>query len=265
VGTSFAAAVAKAGGVTGKYGFPSTGVRATDTGSGQDFNGWTLASTSVGVKSLHGSVRTAWVGYKSETGVLGWPIGQAVVDKAGVTSQAFENGTIYVKSSKRAYVGAHFVPALQAAGGVTGKYGWPTSGLLKSTSNGGGEVQKFGTRVLTWSASAGARSVYGPLVAPWYSYRAYSGALGWPTGGQAIDSKSGARYQDFQGGRLYVLGAKYGYVAPDLVNDFATAGGPAGTWGWPKAAPTTADGVVTQVFDKGTATYDGTTVTFTKK
>ena len=41
--------VAKAGGVTGKYGFPSTGVRTTATGSGQDFKGWTLASTSSGV------------------------------------------------------------------------------------------------------------------------------------------------------------------------------------------------------------------------
>lgn len=264
VGAAFAATVAKAGGVTGKYGFPSTGVRTTATGSGQDFKGWTLASTSSGVRSLHGSVRTAWLGYKGEKGVLGWPIGSATV-VAGVTSQPFENGTIYVKGSKKTYVGTHFVAALQAAGGVTGRYGWPTSGVMTSTANGGGEVQKFGTIVLTWRATGGTKSVYGPLVTPWYAYKAYSGPLGWPTSGQLVDTKSGARYQDFQGGRLYVLGTKHGYVATGLVSEYSTAGGPSGTWGWPKAAPKTADGVVTQVFDKGTATFDGTTVTFTKK
>jgi len=265
VGIAFAPAVAKAGGVTGKYGFPSTGVRTTATGSGQDFNGWTLASTGAGVRSLHGSVRTAWLGYKAEKGPLGWPTSTATADAAGVTSQQFEAGTIYVKGSKKAYVGAHFVPTLKAAGGVTGKYGWPTSGVLASAANGGGEVQKFGSTVLTWRSTGGTRSVYGKLVTPWYAYKAYSGPLGWPIGGQAADSKSGARYQDFQGGRLFALGTKYGYVATSLVSEYATAGGPAGTWGWPKAAPTTAGGVVTQVFDKGTATFDGTTVTFTKK
>lgn len=266
VGSAFAEKVAAAGGVTGKYGFPSSGVRTTSTGQGQDFKGWTLVVTDeAGLKSLSGSVRNAWIAAKAEKGFLGWPVSQASVDANKVSSARFEGGTIFTQGTKKALVGEHFVDTLAAAGGVTGRYGWPTSQLIKSSKNGGGEAQKFATIVLTWNAERGNLSVWGTLKDPWYSYSAYAGPLGWPTGLQKTDPASKARYQDFVGGRLYVLSSKKGYVATGLVAAYAESGGPSGAWGWPAGAPQTAEGVTTQLFDKGTATLAGETVTFTAK
>jgi len=264
VATVFEERVAAVGGITGSYGFPSGPLRTTATGSGQDFGGWSLASTSVGVKSIHSTMLTAWRGYGAENGYLGWFTGQQ--SKVGsVYVQNFEHGKLYFSGTKKAYIGEHFVPLIEANGGITGSYGWPTGNVFISKSSGGGEIQKFGTsRVFTWNSTAGAKNVYGLMLTGWNQYGAQN-TLGWPTSFQASDAKSGVRSQTFSKGRLYATTSRNGWVPTALVAAYATAGGPTGSWGWPTAVATVKDGVTTQVFEKGTATVTAGTVTFTKK
>ena len=260
VAKQFEDRIATGGGITGKYGFPTGGLRSNASGFGQDFGIWSMALTEQGVYSIHTTSLNAWRGFGSENGYLGWPISQQA--KSGTLySQTFEHGTLFFTSAKKGYIGEHFLPMIAQYGGVNGTYGWPSGGVFVSKSSGGGELQTFGTRMLAWSPSTGTRSIWGTMLTTWKANGAQN-TLGWPTGFQATDAASGARYQDFTKGRTYATSAKSGWVQRDLVSAYADAGGPSGPWGWPVAAPVTTEGVLTQKFAKGTATFDGTTVTF---
>ena len=254
------------GGPTGSYGFPTGGLRVNATGAGQDFGKWSLAAITASgkVTSIHTTMLTAWKSYGAENGYLGWPVVQQA--KSGTAYvQKFEHGDLYIQGTKKAYVGEHFASTIAKAGGVSGTYGWPTSGVSISKSSGGGQIQYFGaSKALTWNPTAGTKTVWGTMLTGWKKYGAQN-KLGWATTFQATDAAAGARFQDFTKGRLYATSKKNGWVPTALLAAYVDAGGPAGTWGWPVDVATVVDGVTTQKFEKGVATATGTTVKFTKK
>lgn len=268
VATEFADAIVRAGGVTGKYGFPTGAWRQNSAGAGQELSKASLVITPEhGVKSIYNGQRDAWWALGAEKGALGWPISQAyATGPKGMYAQDFQKATLYRKGSKYGYVGIRFVPWLESAGGVTGNYGWPSGGVVKSSAAGGGEAQRFSSkRWIVWSNAGDVRSVYGPMDSAWTKFKRWGGPLGWPTGNQTVDSAPGVRYQDFVGGRIYTASGREEYVDARLVSAYVAAGATTGTWGWPKGAPSTSGGVTKQKFALGTATVDaGGGVTFSK-
>jgi len=114
----------------------------------------------------------------------------------------FEDGQIYWSPS----TGAH-----EVHGAILDKYlewGGPASYGLPvtdetTTPDGVGRFNHFdGGRSIYWTPGTGAHTVYGSIREEWQSLGWELGILGYPTSDES-DGINGARYDDFQRGKIY--------------------------------------------------------------
>jgi uncharacterized protein with LGFP repeats len=195
-----------AGGLAGSLGWPTGNPVALSLNGGglvQAFDGGALAwSRAGGAHALTGSLRTYYNSVGGIGGALGWPTGDQAVGAGGALSQAFQGGTAYWSAAKGGrYVGAEFVAAYVAAGGLGGVLGWPTGTPVALSLNGGGKVQAFDGGALAWSSTGGAHALTGEIRTYYNSVGGIGGALGWPTGDQVVGA-AGVLTQKFQGGTI---------------------------------------------------------------
>lgn len=189
----------------GKLGFPTSDENALRGGASQVFqNGQIHWTGSTGAHATFGAIQGYWSGLGWENGWLGYPTGDELSVKGGV-SQTFQGGTVFWK---RASGQTHGV-----RGGILGKYadlkweqgklGFPVSDENTGLRNGGAS-QVFEHGQIHWSPATGAYSTLGAIQDYWQSTGWENGWLGYPTSDEINDPlKKGEVYQNYQGGQIH--------------------------------------------------------------
>ena len=117
----------------GTLGFPKGPVTYSSNGWIQLFQkGAITDSTATSTQSVHGAMWTAWVAAGRENGVLGYPTA-AVGSATRGSYQTFQSGELWrlgSGSARRVYGGV--LSQWKAAGGATGKYGYPVTDTVSS-------------------------------------------------------------------------------------------------------------------------------------
>lgn len=186
----------------------------------------------------------------SELGGAGGVLGAQVAASpcvVGNTScwREYTNGYIGWRSNTGAYaVTGDAATAYRAAGGPTGRLGYPTTTVNAIEGpNGNGFGQNFaGGQIL--SSAAGAFSVTSRLLAMYTSFGWVRGVLAWPTSDQVCDS-SGTCTQAFSGGYLAApsSGAVIAVTGGNAIL-YRERGGPAGALGSPTSGANAITGAV---------------------
>ena len=252
-----------AGGPSSALGWPlADNVKTTANAGGryQEFaGGMVVASGVTGTFKVYGNSLKRYKWTEGTDGPLGFPLGNLYRDTlSGLQAQNFEGGTIYLDGTASTWIPVELKARVDAAGGPKGTYGWPSS--TPTVYGDSGYTQEFAKATLTWTEADGVRSVFGGVRKAWLAYGGSTGPLGWPTADMTRDAATGAAVQEFQGGTVYALGSKLGWVADAFRAQYAKTGGLTGTYGWPKLGPVedaASGGGTRQEFDKATLTRVG--------
>ncbi len=156
--------------------------------------------------------------------------------------------------------GAHAISGgvrstLSASGGI-GSTGWPTA---DAATSGGVTTQKFQNGTIFSHATAGGAFIVTKLADAYAAAGGLTGSLGTPTG-KASEStlQGGGLIQGFRGGAIAWSQAGGAHViSGGIRTTLGTAGG-IGVTGWPTTDATTAGGVTSQKFQKGTISWHAT-------
>ncbi|MGY2084925.1 N-acetylmuramoyl-L-alanine amidase [Blastococcus sp. SYSU DS0539] len=251
---------------TGPLGYPTAVEADIPGGQGrmQQFQRGAVYWSPVHYGALvYGGIGTTWRAEGGPTGQLGLPAGDER-DTAGGAGrvQQFEKGAIYWSPAGGAHAlrGA-VLAAWTVSGAEAGPTGFPTSGEGPS-GDGRGQVQRFQSGSIYWTAATGAHVVRGAVGAAWLASGGPGGPLGYPLAGERDTPAAGGRTQAFQQGAVYwsmATGART--VRGEIAAAYETAGGPGGALGLPLAeAVATADGAGrTQSFQGGSIVWSATT------
>jgi uncharacterized protein with LGFP repeats len=222
------------GGAAGDMGWPAVNQQSVTTSSGsgvaQLFTGGSLYSSARGTYIVREPVRAGYFAYNGALGRLGWPTSDQTC-AAGVCTQQFEGGVVVSSPSG---VFALFDPvraAFDAAGGVSGAWGVPVSGLVSMSYHGGGFGQAFANGSAYYRDGGSAFFVSGAIRSHYFSLGGAASSLGYPVAAQQCASATECQ-QEFQFGWILWTsagGARVG--APAIDAAYAAAGGPSGKLG----------------------------------
>ena len=149
------------GGVSGPLGYPTGGEEDTPRFAGrvQRFQGGSVYWSGTRAYVVPGDIAAAYAAAGGPGGVLGLPAGEAVATGPGGAGrvQTFQSGSVYWSAG----TGAHVVRGgirvtWAAAGGVTGRLGFPVSG---ETATATGAQQRFQGGTVTWTTATGQAAV----------------------------------------------------------------------------------------------------------
>ena len=180
------------GGETGRLAWPNSdqfSYTANGGGEAQSFQGGSVySSVTVGTHTVSDAIRARYHLLGGEASPLGWPASetQTLTAHGGGFGQAFQSGSIY-SSTWGTYETTGPIHVLyQSIGAETGGLGWPASGVLTVTANGGGYGQAYANGSIYWSAGRGAFAVRGAIREFYFSLGGEAGRLGWPTGVEEV-------------------------------------------------------------------------------
>ncbi len=255
------------GGATGALGNPAAAVQTvTDpngNGLAQKFAGGWIHSSSAGTFSSLTQIMVAYSAAGWLRGALGWPVSQTVCT-SGICTQAFAGGIISHNGASAAVttlkVSAAAIEAEHTErGGASGPLGEPTSSVdVVSDPKGSGLVRKYDGGWIR-SSKAGTFSTMADFIAAHSAAGGVRGSLGWPTTDEkAVKAPTGSgRTQAFQGGSIFASTRGTFVVPARIATAYATAGGPAGSLGWPTAALLCTGTACAQRFIGGIISYVG--------
>ncbi|MGY1751492.1 LGFP repeat-containing protein, partial [Modestobacter sp. SYSU DS0511] len=129
------------------------------------------------------------------------PLGDVAATADGKAQAGqFQGGWLYVHES----LGARVVPVAvrngwEAAGGVLGSLGYPTSDVV-AVAGGRGSVMPFQGGAVFVSAATGGHGVPAALLTAYETAGGPEGLLGFPTAAAGRTPDGKARFQHFQGG-----------------------------------------------------------------
>ncbi|MGY1652134.1 hypothetical protein [Geodermatophilus sp. SYSU D01119] len=232
--TPMVAAYDAAGGPTGALGLPTSRTGRTPDGKAtyQHFQGGSVYVTATGPKVLPTAVVAVWARSGWEGGSLGYPTGAAQT-AGGVTSQAFERGTVYVSGGRGSSVQTVLASAYQAAGGPAGTLGVPVSDTGR-TPDGKATYQHFEGGSIYSTATGGARVLPTAFRDAWAVSGFERGPLGYPVGDVRTTPDGLGEYQHFETGSIYrtrATGAHFLYGA--VLDTWARGGWETGVLGFP--------------------------------
>lgn len=262
------------GGVLGPLGPPTSDYYAVTDPNGNGFTqGFANGMIYHGPPGRYAIIGASQVYYTQGgwvRGPLGWPTSDQACASGGC-SQTLQGGTLYGAGTVVAAMDNALAASYNAAGGPTGAYGWPVSAVTAIESgNGNGRTVGL-TGGMLYSSAAGN------VVLPIAHQKMYvaagwiRGQMGWPTAAVDCTLPGGGCRSTFQYGDIYIPTSGVGFAVSDpaIAAAYRTAGGPAGSLGWPVSATTDIDGGAngsgrTQGFASGmTYLYQGTVVTLT--
>ncbi len=250
------------GGAAGPLGLPSTDeVAAPGGGRMNAFQGGGVYwSAQTGVNGIYGAIAAKYAELGGAA-ALGIPVANEVAVKGGRMSQ-LKLGRIYYGGT----TGAHLVAGAigvgyDRAGGPNGVLGLPTSDEVAAGRT--GRASSFqGGRVL-WSPATGVHAVTGPALAHYDANGGANGFLGFPTSGLTrLDAT--ASYQDFQGGRVYVVGGRAQSVRGAILATYLHLGGSYGSLGLPTSDEYDVPGGRRSDFTGGSLVFDSRTGAITR-
>ncbi|KQR52167.1 hypothetical protein ASF88_11395 [Leifsonia sp. Leaf336] len=199
------------------------------------FNTW-FGSSLVSTGPL--AIQAAYTAAGGGAGPLGQPISSvlSIADNGGGLGQAFQGGSIYWTYTTGAQVvlAGPILNYYFARNGAAGPLGWPMSGTLTISGNGGGLGQVF-TAGSVYSSAAGAFLVRDAMRDAYFKVNGSAGLLGWPTGEIQCGLTGDGCLQAFQNGRLYANPAA-GFAYPTagrVLAAYLASGGDAGPLGLP--------------------------------
>jgi uncharacterized protein with LGFP repeats len=199
---AIAVAYATLGATSSTLGWPVTGMISVAAGGGgrvQGFQQGAIAASAAGAFVLSGATRDYYNTIGGLGGPLGWPAG-ALTCAATTCTQQFASGTLYWSAATGGrYSTGPIAAAYNAQGGPAGPSGWPTTGMLAFTANGGGTVQGFQGAAFA-SSAAGTYSLSGGVRSFYNTKGGVTGPLGWPTG--AMTCTAAVCTQPFAGGTI---------------------------------------------------------------
>ncbi|MGR7023809.1 N-acetylmuramoyl-L-alanine amidase [Geodermatophilus sp. URMC 62] len=231
------------GGPTGPLGYPTAAEDDVSGGRGrmQAFQRGALYWTPAAYGALvYGAIRSAWGATDGPDGPLGLPTGseRAAADGFGRV-QTFQGGSVYWSPASGAHpVRGGVLATWLGSGGETGPTGYPTSAEA-AAGDGRGQVQRFQSGSIYWTATTGAHIVRGAVGAIWLASGGPGGPLGYPAGGERDTADGRGRVQSFERGEVYwsaTTGARI--VRGDIADAYAAAGGVTGVLGLPTAEAT---------------------------
>jgi len=238
-------AYAARGAEASSLGWPTGEVSAVSgsglTGTTQAFQNGSLYVAPGTAYVVPGLIRGGYAEAGGPASAVGWPIAEARSSSAagGGQIQEFQNGSMYGSNAGAFPLSSALRTAYLGLGAEAGNLGWPVSGVYTISANGGGTAQGF-QRGSLYSSPAGAFPVYEPSRTSYWSVSGESGVLGWPLSGPVtVAANGGGTAQTFQGGALY--SSRFGAftLTGATAAAFQTAGGPAGSMGWPAGGPYT--------------------------
>jgi len=140
-----------------------------------------------------------------------------------------------------------------AAGGPQGPLRYPTGERLTGLA-GGGWLQRFEGGAVAASPSTAPQAVAAAIWTAWVAAGREGGVLRYPTEPARQDARGG--HQVFQGGQLWALAGKPGYlVRGGVLAAWQAAGGASGRYGYPVENPVpAADGTLSGRFEGGVIT-----------
>jgi hypothetical protein len=121
-------------------GWPTGPQVGSDSTFSQDFGATTLTTSSAGSFAVGGVIGRSYRTSGGVTSFLGAATGPERVVGDGVV-QDFQGGRIYCSAAATTAVPAAVGKALEAAGGVKGRLGWPTGPVLKGTAGPYAEIE----------------------------------------------------------------------------------------------------------------------------
>ena len=163
-------------------------------------NGWYYWSPASGAHYVSGPLLQAWSDRGSETGSLGYPLGEPVHDDVGGGDWAqFQGGVLYVDRSGRSWVIGPDLAATYADAAAGGNaLGAP---LADRECAGANCVQRFTAGALVKAGSAPAQFVAGPIGAAWLASGAFSSSAGAPIGPMYCNASSTSCSQSYASGQ----------------------------------------------------------------
>lgn len=238
---------------SGSLGFPiGTTVSYSGQGLGQQFaNGSIYSLPATGPSIVRGAIRDEFWRTGSVSGTLGYPRGVETRYSNGGAGQAFQKGSVYGRSSGRAYsLSGEILGRYWAVGSVAGPLGYPTSDLVSYRDGGRAQVFEFGS--MYQAPSAQAWEITGALRDRYWVLGSYAGDLGYPTSG-VISYRDGGEAQAFQGGSMYRAKGGAAWEVSSAIRDrYWASGSYSGVLGYPTSAPISyRDGGQAQVFQRG--------------
>jgi uncharacterized protein with LGFP repeats len=245
-----------AGGVTGSWGAPTSAENpitgANGDGSGQNFQNIQALSSAAGTFAVRNEVKPLYgeLGWVREG--VGWPTANAVCRSSTLCAQQFTHAVLGFNGSAAYSVLDEFYDRYQAAGGLGGAWGIPTSGqnaisgtVVPGTGQNFEKAQLLSSTAGTFAIDQRLRSAYS--AAGWVR-----GPLGWPAG-DIVCVTSTRCAQEFAGGAI-ALNAGVTFVASGPIGErYLANGGPSGALGYPTSAANAISGTtgVGQNFQHG--------------
>lgn len=254
--TGLSAALTAFGGVA-NLGYPTGPQLGTGTSLSQDFGTTTLTTSSAGVFGVTGVIGRTYRGL----GGAGGALGAATSAEGGLQTgfvQSFEKGRIYCSTVATTAVSTATARILDAAGGVSGRLGWPVG---PAVSDGQSIRQTFqGGEIWTSADGTTGAAVVGAVLQTARKAGGI-GVLGAPTGAEQ-ESASGWS-QSFPRGIVFVPRSGSASAATGAVFTHFAAGGGLTAYGFATAPATAVGGATVQPFQNATvfATSTGTVET----
>ena len=177
----------------------------------QPFVGGWLVQSSAGAFGVPAAVRSTWLNWGRDLGILGYPAGAPSANPAtGNYSQVFQGGTITVTGGVGALT-ATSDPWFAAS--LSSPWLGASLGDRVCTLKNGGCYQPFVGGWLVQS-SAGAFGMPAAVRDAWIGAGREGGVLGYPTSGPSQPPSTGSYSQRFQGGTVTVSGGRAVVTAP---------------------------------------------------
>jgi uncharacterized protein with LGFP repeats len=159
-----AAAYTTLGGQTGALGYPASNanpIAANGGGLAQAFQNGAIARTkAAGAYAITGDIRTVFNAAGGIGGSLGWPQSPAntIPANGGGLVQGYQGGAIASSPAGTFIVSGKIRDAFNAAGGIGGSLGWPTSAMVCTAGNASCS-QSFQGGTVSWSTAGGGTVV----------------------------------------------------------------------------------------------------------
>ncbi|MCR2823998.1 LGFP repeat-containing protein [Microbacterium sp. zg.Y909] len=245
--TGLGAALAANGG-TAALGYPTGPQRGAGPSYSQDFGRTTLTTGPAGAFTVAGAIGNAYRAMGGAASYLGAAKGPEMAVNGGFV-QEFEGGRIVCSTRATVAVPSAVAAAHDAAGGPTGRLGWPTTAAA-ATLAGGWKQSYVGGDIFVAPDGRTAAAVFGVTLRT-YLNGGGPAVLGFPTGPEA-ESAAGWS-QPFQKSMVFVpRGAPASAVSGAAYDTFVSAGG-VGTLGFALGPVSrTGGGVAFQPFAQAT-------------
>lgn len=225
----------KLGSANGPLGYPQeSGVSYGGDHAQRFAGGYFTWSNAGGAQVVDKAIEEVWLKLGAGIRGIGVPAGAAVAKSAngGGTIQEFTRGAVWKSPSGIVQMSdGLFRAQYEAAGGVSGSWGWPAENA-KCQLIENGCFMKFQNGIGMWSANTGLVLTSDEAFRIW---NREGGSFGYPKAApKAIAANGGGTLQEFTRGAVWT--SPFGTIQMSnglFRNQYEAAGGASGTFGWP--------------------------------